>query len=240
LGLEKVGIHDDFFATGGHSLLAMQVLSRIRDLCRVELPVRTLFEAPTIAALARRLQEALGEGHATAIPSLTPRPGRWDEGALPASFAQQRLWFLDQLVPGNTFYNMPLIVRLRGELGVVPLAAALSEIERRHEVLRTTFISRDGEAAQVIHPPGKPHLPLVDLQALDETVAQAAARDLAEAEAARPFDLAAGPLWRRYVLRVRPDEHVLLANQHHIVSDGWSIGVFLRELAALYTAFLDG
>ncbi|MEO5730391.1 MAG: amino acid adenylation domain-containing protein, partial [Byssovorax sp.] len=163
------------------------------------------------------------------------------EGELPLSFAQQRLWFLDQLEPGSVPYNMPAALRLRGALDEAALAHVFGEVVRRHEVLRTTFAEHEGRPVQVIHPPGAAWaLPRVDLSLLPEASREAAARQRAVAEAGLPFDLTTGPLLRTTLLRLAVDEHVLLVTMHHIVSDGWSIGVLVHEVAALYRAYHDG
>ena len=226
LGLDRVGVHEDFFDLGGHSLLATQVASRIREMAGVELPLRRLFEAPTISALAR----AVREGREAASPIV---PVSRDH-ELPLSFAQQRLWFLDQLSPGNPAYNIPAAVRLTGEVSPEELARIFGEVARRHEVLRTTFVARDGRPAQVIHPELRPALPLIDLSGLPDPGREALA--LAREEARRPFDLESGPLLRLTLVRLGEREHLLLVTFHHIVSDGWSMGVLLREIAALHEA----
>ena len=227
LGLERVGIDDSFFALGGHSLLATQVASRVRAALGVELPLRRLFETPTVRELARAVR-ASAEG--PAAPPIVPVPR---DGDLPLSFAQQRLWFLDQLEPGSPAYNVPSAVRLNGEVSAAKLSAVFAEVVRRHEALRTTFGERDGQPVQVITPAGPPpRIPEIDLSGLSEP--EAAARALALAEARTPFDLARGPLLRLALLRLGERDHVLLINLHHIVSDGWSLGVLLREIAALW------
>ncbi|HVG10832.1 MAG TPA: non-ribosomal peptide synthase/polyketide synthase, partial [Thermoanaerobaculia bacterium] len=222
LGVEAPGAEDNFFACGGHSLMAARLVAHVRDLLGVELPLAAVFEAPTLAGLAARIERSLG--HAAA-PPLVPVPRT---GEIPLSFAQERLWFLDQMEPGSAAYNMPFAARLDGELDVEAFRRALEEIVRRHEALRTTFASgSDGRPVQVIAPPGPLTLQVIDLPAEE-------VQDRLEAEARRPFDLARGPLLRALLLRLAPDSHVALVVQHHIVSDGWSIGVFLRELSALY------
>jgi hypothetical protein len=162
------------------------------------------------------------------------------EGALPLSFAQQRLWFIDQLEPGGVFYNVPLAVRLTGRLDAQALGRTLTEVVRRHEVLRTTFESTGGEPAQVIHPPAPVRLEVEDLSGVEGQAREAEAMRLAAAEARRPFDLAVGPLLRARLLRLGEEEHVALLTLHHIVSDGWSMGVLVREVAALYEAYSRG
>ncbi|HEU0079980.1 MAG TPA: amino acid adenylation domain-containing protein, partial [Longimicrobiaceae bacterium] len=218
LGVERVGVHDDFFELGGHSLRATQVVSRARALFGVELPLRALFEQPTLDGLAARVEAARRGAAALEGPPLCPLPR---EGALlPCSFAQERLWFLDQMDPGNASYNVPLALRLRGDLRPGALERALEEIVRRHEVLRTTFAPADGRPVQVVHPAPPVPLPLVDLSALTASARQAALRGLARRGAAEPFDLGAGPLYRAGLVRLEETDHVLLWTVHHIVSDG--------------------
>ena len=238
LGVEEVGPEDGFFELGGHSLLAAQLTARVQEAFGVELPLRTLFEATTVAALAERVESAMGAGGVRRAPALERVPRG---GALPVSFAQHRLWFLQQLDPAAFAFNVPRAVRLRGRLGsrgVALLARATNEIVRRHETLRTTFAEIGGEPRQVITPPRPLPLAVVDLAGLPDA-GQEAERLILEA-ARTPFDLAAGPLLRSSLLRLREDEHLLLFNIHHIVSDDWSMGVLVGELSALYEAFSRG
>ena len=242
LGVERVGIRDDFFALGGHSLLATQLASRVRAVFGVELPVRTVFEAPTVEALAAWLEASrAGEGEeggplAPIVP-LAPIPR---EGPLALSFAQQRLWFLDLLEPGSPMYNLPAAIELTGRLDVPAMAAALGEVVRRHEALRTTFRAVGGEPVQVIAVGMVPPLPLIDLQALPAALREGEAERLRTEEARRPFDLGRGPLLRTSLLRSGSERHSILLTMHHIVSDGWSMGVLVRELGALYAAGVTG
>jgi acyl carrier protein len=230
LQVERVARDADFFALGGHSLLATQVLSRLREALGVELPLRVLFETPTVAGVAAAV--TAGRARAVAAPPFT----RVARGATaPLSFAQQRLWFLDQLVPGSPLYNVALAVALRGPLAVGALARSLAALVARHEVLRTSLPASAGQPVQVIAPAAQVPLPLVDLTALGRQ-AERAARQLAAREAARPFDLSRGPLLRAHLVRVAPQEHLVLLTLHHVVSDGWSVGVVVRELTALYAA----
>jgi amino acid adenylation domain-containing protein len=237
LGIAEVGRTDSFFHFGGHSLLATRVVSRVREAMGVELPLRTLFEAPTVAALALRVEELSRAG-------LKPPPSRVEEwvetGEPPLSFAQQRLWFLDRLQPGSALYNLPLACRLRGALDAGALAATLGEIARRHEALRTRFAEGADGPVQVIDPPSPFVLPEVDLRGLAEPARRREAARLAAAEAARPFDLANGPLLRGVLLRLEADERVLALTLHHIVADAWSMEVMLREIETIYGAAVQG
>ena len=237
LGIDQVGIHDNFFELGGHSLLATQLVSRVRNTLQAEVPLRDLFEHPTVARLAAAIERVGGAGRTTSVPPLKPVERTED---LPLSFAQERLWFLDQLEPGSPFYNMPAAVRVSGPLDVAALRASLNEIVSRHEALRTTFATVDGRPVQRIAEQLPVPLEVVDLSAAAEAEREAEIRSRAIAEAQRPFDLSAGPLLRVCLLRASDTEHVFLLTMHHIVSDGWSMGVFIRELAALYQAFSAG
>ena len=237
LGRERVGVYDNFFEVGGHSLFATQMLARLRDLFAVEPTLRDFLEAPTVAGLARLIDRELAEGAGLQIPPIVPVER---DGPLPASFAQQRLWFVDQLDPGTASYNIPTAVRLEGVLDVAALGRALDEVVRRHEVLRTSFDSEGGVPFQIVTPAEPVALPLIDLTDVPEANREAEARRLIAIEASRPFDLARGPMLRAGLLKLSENEHVVLVTMHHIASDGWSIGVLIREVAALYDAFRDG
>ena len=227
LGVSRVGIHDDFFALGGHSLLGARLISRIHTVCGFEVPLRTLFEAPTVARLAEALS---AEGTVRRGREAIPRVSR-ESAALPLSFGQERLWFLDRLQPGGAAYNVPLDLRFTGRLSVSALAASLGEIVRRHEALRTSFPEIDGRPVQEIHSPAAFVLPSIDLAGLPADAAAGEADRFALDAARHPFDLERGPLVRALLLRCGVREHRLLLVLHHIVSDGASLQVLLTELA---------
>jgi amino acid adenylation domain-containing protein len=237
LGVERVGVTEDFFALGGHSLLATQVASRVRSVFGIELPLRAIFEAPTVESLAGRLERMASAGERPRVPALV-RVSRDEPLAL--SFAQQRLWFVDQFEPGSPLYNIPVKVALAGRLDSGALGAALGEVVRRHEALRTTFREVAGSPVQAVAERGRFALPLVDLQGLPGEAREREASRLEAAEARRPFDLGRGPLLRATLLASGPRRHALLLTMHHVVSDGWSMGVLVRELGVLYAAFLTG
>ncbi|HYN83948.1 MAG TPA: amino acid adenylation domain-containing protein, partial [Pyrinomonadaceae bacterium] len=237
LGVGRVGVRDNFFESGGHSLLATQLMSRVRETFGVEVALRRLFEEPTVEGLARVVEAETEAGAARQAPPLRPGPR---EGRTPLSFGQQRLWFMNYLGMGAALYVLPAALRLRGALDVAALGRSFNEVVRRHDILRTTFAMLDGEPAQVVSEFRSVELPLIDLSAspADEREASAAAH--AEEEARRPFDLERGPLVRFRVLRLAEDDHVLLLTMHHIISDGWSLEVLMREVATLYAAFSSG
>jgi amino acid adenylation domain-containing protein/FkbM family methyltransferase len=235
LQLPRVGAGDDFFALGGHSLLATQVVSRLRASLGVEVPLRMIFEAPTVRGLAAGAA-ALGARRRTP-PRVRPATSR--ERRRP-SYAQQRLWFLDRLEPESPAYNLPSAIRLRGDLDAVALQRSLTEVARRQEALRTRFAEGPEGPEQVIDPPAPVLLATEDLSSLAEEDRRRAAERLTREEARRPFDLARGPLLRARLLRLASREHLLLVTLHHSVADGWSMGVLVREVGVLYGAYASG
>jgi len=234
LAIERVGVDDNFFDLGGHSLLATQLISRVREVFLVETPLRMVFERPSVREMAEIIETLLKAGGGVPAPPL--KAGARDAD-LPLSYAQQRLWFLDQLKPGSAVYNIPSAVRLRGSLDVSVLGQCLTEMVRRHEALRTTFAMHGENPVQVIAPVQPLSLPFIDLSELGEAEREKLSARLVHDESQRPFDLTHGPLLRVTLLRLSEEDHVVLFTLHHIVSDGWSMGVLTREVAALYEAF---
>ncbi len=239
LGVDGVASGESFFELGGHSLLATRMISRVRAVLGVELPMRAVFEEPTLAGFAFLTEQARqreSDAGGAAPPSSPPLVRVPRSAPLPASFAQQRLWFLDRLDTGSFAYNLSGALRLEGALDEPALAGALDGIVRRHESLRTHFVAENGELWQVISEPLPFELPVADLSGLDAAARAGEELRLALAEARRPYDLSAGPLARFALLRSGRLEHVLLVGMHHIVSDGWSMSIFVRELGARYRA----
>jgi len=231
LKIDQVGRYDNFFNLGGHSLLAVRMATRLRQELSLEVDLRDLFAHPTLADLARTLESA---AH-TELPPIAPVDRN---GQLPLSFAQQRLWFLDQLEPGSSAYNMPFGLRLKGELKRKALEKGLNQLVKRHEALRTSFGMRDGNPVQVIVAELELNIEEIDLRGVAEGRLESEVVKYAKAEAAQSFDLVRGPLLRVKLLQLGEQEHVLLLTMHHIVTDGWSMGVVVREIAKLYEAQL--
>jgi amino acid adenylation domain-containing protein/FkbM family methyltransferase len=237
LRIPRVGIHDDFFDLGGHSLLATQVISRIRTVLQVELPLRKLFEQPTISGLAETIHQQMQNRTETAGRQIKPVTGK---DRLHASYAQQRLWFSHQFEQDKGLYNMPAVLRLEGKLEIPALEQGIDEIVRRHEVLRTAFDEINGDPIQVIHDARHVELPVIDLETWASESRNAEIKRLINEQVQIPFDLGSSPMLRTLLLRVNPETHLLLLNIHHIAGDEWSLGVFMRELVALYEAFRQG
>lgn len=238
LGIETVSIHDNFFELGGHSLLATQLVSRLRQSFKVEIPLKAVFAAPSVAQLDQTIAQLRIQGQSLNLPPIKRIAPNTEK--IPLSFAQERLWFLDQLEPNSATYNIPAAVRIEGKLQPTTLQKSISEIIRRHEVLRTNFVKQDGQAIQIIHPASDWQITTIDLQALSVNQRETEIRRLATAESAKPFNLATDSLIRGTLLVLSDSEHVLLLTMHHIISDGWSMGVFIQEIATLYSAFAEG
>ncbi|MEL7406747.1 MAG: amino acid adenylation domain-containing protein, partial [Cyanobacteria bacterium J06558_2] len=238
LGLEQVGINHNFFELGGHSLIATRVISQIRQVFEVELPLRSLFEYPTIAGLAPEIERETNSASGISSSSIE-KVSRREQ--LPLSYAQQRLWFLTQLEPDSSFYNIPAAVRLQGQLDLAALQQSFNHIITRHEALRTNFqTTKEGEAIAVISQVEFSTIPLIDLSDLAIEKKQTQIQQQIELEAQQPFDLSKKQLIRIKLLRLEAQEHVVLLTMHHIISDGWSIGILVRELATIYQAFSQG
>jgi len=237
LGLGKMSVTANFFELGGHSLLATQVMLRVREAFGVEMQLRSLFESPTVRGLASQIEETVNAERGVALPALE-RVKR--NGEMQLSYAQQRLWFADQLTPASALYNVPVAVRLSGQLNPAALEQTLFEVIRRHEVLRTSFPAVAGRPLQVVAPTVEFALTLTDLSMYEAPAREAEALRLALEEAQKPFDLASGPLVRASLLKLGTEEHVVLFTMHHIVSDGWSMGVLVREVSVLYEAISRG
>ncbi|WP_165898185.1 non-ribosomal peptide synthetase [Tumebacillus sp. BK434] len=244
LRVDRIGQQDNFFEMGGHSLLATRLMSRVLDDFGVDLPLRMLFEAPTLSELAGRITEALGSGAVAAeqgpLHGVRAEDEEEEDQGYPTSFAQQRLWFLDQLIPNSPLYNIPMAYRVYGPLDVDALRASFNEIARRHETLRTTFRMRGTMPEQVIAPELELPVPLTSIEHLPEAEREAEVKRLADAEARQPFDLSTGPLVRAKLVRLSENDHLMMFTIHHIIADGWSYGVLISELTQLYQAFVKG
>lgn len=237
LGVEAVRSHDNFFALGGHSLLAMQAIARVREYLEVELPLYTVFETPTLAGLAQQIDAAPPVPQRGAIPPLRPQP---QNGPPPLSYAQERMWFVHQIQPDSTAYNLPLGVRLTGPLDVSALEQSFQELVRRQASLRTTFVQIDGQPRQLVAPLARLSLPRVDLRHLPPGERKQEAHRLAQAEGRRPFDISREQLLRLLLIQLADEEHILVINMQHTIADAWSFSVMARELIQLYEAFSNG
>ncbi len=238
LGVERVGVTESFFDLGGHSLLATQVVSRVRRQFGVDLPVRTLFESPTIAGLATQIEKVWRPGEVVTEEPINPRT-HTDHPAL--SFAQERLWFFQHFQPKSTVYHIPSSAHLFGPLNVAALQKSINGLIARHETLRTSFVAIKAQPVQFITAEPKPFvLPVIDLTRLSESARKAEIARLTQNEAETLFNLAEAPLLRVTLVRTSARAHVLLITVHHIISDGWSEAVLIRELTTLYNAFVAG
>nr|WP_267255904.1 amino acid adenylation domain-containing protein [Nostoc sphaeroides] len=237
LGIKQVGIHDNFFELGGHSLLATRVISQIRKVFKVDLPLRCLFESPTVAELAKEIEKLKQAELQLNLPKMEPA-SRLNK--VPLSFAQQRLWYLGQLQPNTTAFNIFDAVRIVGSINISALEKSLNEIVRRHEVLRTNFTVVNGEPVQVIAPYLTLKINILNLSELPDTEREDTANKLVQEEAAKPFSLDKDPLVRVTLVRLTEADYLLLFTMHHIISDGWSTGILIKELIRLYEAFCLG
>ena len=237
LGVDRVGSNDHFFDLGGHSLLATRLVSRVRTALQVEIPLRAIFEWPTLREFAAQCDIAKRARLGVNGPPIVPVPRNQE---LPLSFAQQRLWFLDQLEPDSPFYNLPDTVRLSGPLDIALLDQCVNEIVRRHETLRTAFQTVDGKPLQRVIPDLTIPLPIIDLQLLPEEARDAEASRWIDLSTQQPFDLAHPPLLRAWVLRIGALDHVIALTMHHIVGDHWSSNIFFQEMTLLYDSWSAG
>jgi acyl-CoA synthetase (AMP-forming)/AMP-acid ligase II len=239
LQIEQIGIHDDFFASGGDSLLAIQVLIHVYDITQAALEASRFFEAPTVAEVAYHLERLIHAGQACQPSSAIVRVPI-EDGMVPASFAQERLWKLQRALPGLPFFNVLYALRLTSPFDAAVLERSINEIVRRHEILRTIFAVVDGRHVQVIAPQLTVPLPFEDLHKLPKSKKETVGHQLVQEELLHSFDLAHGPLVRTRLVRLAEREHFLLITMHQIIVDGWSLGVFVDELATLYEAFAAG
>ena len=232
LGVGSVRTGDNFFELGGHSLLATQAVARARKALQVDIPLRALFDHPTLGGFAAAVRASrLGVEEGESAEPVRRRP----EGAEPPlSFAQERMWAMARLAPDSPAYHVPAVLEATGELDLPALRRALETVVARHEVLRTSFPERDGLPRVAVGPAGALEVPCEDLQGLPEPERTAAARRIAAEEGWAPFDLARGPMLRARLLRLGPQRHWLLLTVHHVATDGWSEWILVRELAALY------
>ncbi|BDA74266.1 amino acid adenylation domain-containing protein [Calothrix sp. PCC 7716] len=237
LKVETIGIHDNFFELGGHSLLATLLISSIRQTFNQEIPLRLLFEYPTISQLSHAINTSIQANNSLLLPPIEPRQQHKN---LPLSFAQQRLWFFAQLEPNSTAYNMPLKLRLQGILNITALERSIAEIIQRHEILRTNFIFKNGQATQVITKNIDFKLPIIDLQSLPDKQREIEAENIVKQESEKPVNLAEDFLFRVHLLQFSAEKYLLVFNIHHIIFDGWSDDILQRELTALYQAFSTG
>ena len=237
LGVLEIGLDENFFEVGGHSLLATQVVTRIKEAVGVDIAVREVFEGATIREISEKIEAKLRQGESKDQTKIS-RASR--DRPLPLSFAQERFRFLEMLQPGTSVYHMPVAVRLTGNLNVPALEKSLHEVRRRHEILRTRFAHQGEQAVQIIEPAQDEPLLIVDLSQVDDEQRDREVKKLIRQQANTKFDLAAGKLVRSSLLKVSSIDHVLVVVMHHIISDGWSMGVMIREVNELYTSYEHG
>ncbi|MDZ7375500.1 MAG: amino acid adenylation domain-containing protein [candidate division KSB1 bacterium] len=233
LQVDRVGLNDNFFQLGGHSLLGVRLQSRIRDAFQIELPLRQIFDSATLSELASAIDAIRAAGPISEMPAIEPMPR---DQEIPLSFAQQRLWFLDQLQPNSPFYNIPIALRAIGNLNISALKQSLQQVIQRHETLRTSFKVSKGKPYQIISDQAEIKIEIIDLTQMNKGDQELRVQQLATEEAIRPFDLSSGPLLRVSIIRLQPEQHVILVTMHHIISDGWSMAIFIKEVAACYQA----
>ncbi len=236
-GLDQVGVHDHFFDLGGHSLLAIQVMSRLRAATRVEVPLQTLFDAPTVAALSRYVEAAQVAGRDRDVEPIAPMPREHDA---PVSMLQEQFWNIEQVISGTGLFNIPLTIRLTGDLDVAALELSLNHLIQRHEIIRTAIVTADGQPVQRVAPCLELTIAVTDLRQWPEPERSAYAHQLARAQVLSPIDLTQAPLLRVGLLWLGDREHLLMVTLHHIIMDGWSLGIFANELAILYDGFSTG
>ena len=235
LRVERVGVHDNFFELGGHSLLATRVISRVRKAFRIELPLRVVFETPTVAEMAEQIEKSHLDGG-----NIPPLAAREPDEEIPLSFAQQRLWFMDQLEPGSPLFNVPIAIQLTGKLSVEALQETLTTIVKRHEILRTNYVSVAGDPHQVVKQDETPQLTYVDLRSCPEEYREQELNSRLLQDALLPFSLSDDLMLRATLYQLGETEHVLLLTTHHIAADGWSMGILFQEIAEFYGAFAAG
>ena len=233
----RMSRNDNFLESGGHSLLATQVISRVKKAFQIDLPLRTLFDAPTVVEFARVIDTAVKASKGLTVPPIVPAP---IEGRGSLSYAQQRLWIMDQMEPGTPAYNLPYAVLIEGPLQIEALKAAVNETIRRHESLRTIFCGVGDEPRQIVYDYARMEPPVTDLGGLGQDTKDAEIRRLAFQEGRKPFDLRTGPLLRVHFVRTGENAYIVLFTMHHIVSDAWSAGILISELAALYRIYSSG
>ncbi|MEC5271177.1 non-ribosomal peptide synthetase [Caldifermentibacillus hisashii] len=237
LGVEKVGSNDSFFDLGGHSLLATTTVSKLQNAFGVEVTIKDLFENPTVEQLANHLDQMLSGENKIDFPEIEIID---KEKFIPLSYAQQRLWFISQLTSQSSIYNIPWALKLNGKLQVDALEKSINDMVVRHESLRTIIKEENGQARQIVVPPRDSKLEINDLSNMEEIIRLKEVERITEEEATKDFDLSVGPLFQVKLLKLSDNEHIFLCTMHHIISDAWSMGIFLEELFELYRSYCSG